>query len=216
MTTYGDVRTKFIARMNRRDMDTDTADGFLQDAITRIQRVMRIPAMEKSVIIDIDDTYTTQGGIYIPSDYLQLRQITYNDQYELQREDVSVVIPEAYASTGMPQKFCRRGGLWVFSPTPEVNTDDPNQVRIDYYAEFDAMTETDDTTVLTDIASDLMIYAALSYACDHYKDQRGDKFEQRFIQILSDIEAMGDDDETSGSAAVQSSFFYSDDLEGTD
>lgn len=289
MTTYGDVRTKFISRMNRRDMDTTTADGFLQDTITRIQRIMRVPAMEKSIAVSIDSSYTTNGGIFIPSDYLQLRQITYNDQYELQKEDVSAVLPQAYASSGMPQIFGRRGGIWVLAPVPEgpatvtgvtnavtaagsttlnfastpaglraggaiadltassvippgttivsvtpttvvmsaaatgagvgngdlINFTVFNVVRIDYYAEFGPMAQVTDETALTDIASDLMVFGALSYGCDHFNDKRGPAFESRFTQILSDIEAMGDLDETSGSAAVQPAYFYSDDLEGT-
>ena len=60
-----------------------------------------------------------------------------------------------------------------------------------------------------------MVFGALSYACDHYSDKRGDKFEARYQQIFADIQGMGDDDETSGSAAVQPAYFYSDDLDGT-
>src|SRR5512139_3619897 len=221
MTTYGDVRTKFISRMNRRDLDTTTADGFLQDAITRIQRIMRVPAMEKSLFINIDGNYTVNGGLLIPSDYLQLRQITYNDKSELQKQDVSIVLPIAQ-DTGEPRVFCRRGGVWVLGPTPEGPTTDPvthvityNIVRVDYYGEFASMTLPADSTILTSIASDLLVYGALAYACDHWSDKRGDKFEQRFTQILSDIEAMGDDDETAGGASVQPAYFFSDDLDGT-
>lgn len=219
--TYGDVRTKFMARMNRRDMDTTLADGFLQDAITRIQRNMRLPAMEKAVIINIDSSYTTNGGIFIPADYLQLRRIMYNEEYAVRREDESVVVPLARYATGMPEVFCRRGGLWVLAPMPEGPVTLPdlslsyNKVRIDYYAEFPAMINTSDESVLSDIASDLMLYGALSYACDHFSDKRGDKFEARYMQIASDIQGMADDDELAGGAAVQPSFFYADDLQGT-
>ena len=172
--------------------------------------------MEKSVLVSIDNTYATNGGIFIPSDYLQIRQITFNDQYELQKEDVSVVVPLSYYEKGMPRVYCRRGGVWVLAPMPEVAATPPyDTVRVDYYAEFSAMSAINDTTVLTDIASDLMVFGALSYACDHYSDKRGDKFEARYQQIFADIQGMGDDDETSGSAAVQPAYFYSDDLDGT-
>lgn len=222
MSTYGDVRTQFIARLNRRDLDTTMADGFLQDAIRRIQRNLRVPAMEKSVTVNVDSTYIANGGIPIPSDYLQMRQMTVNDDFELQKEDVSLVIPRARHEKGLPTVFARRGGTWVLAPFPDSPVTDPNTglttfnvVRIDYYAEFPPMVQPTDETVLTDIASDLLIYGALSYGCDHFNDKRGDKFESRYDQILSDIEGMGDEDETSGSAAVQPAYFYSDDLDGT-
>lgn len=211
MTTYGDVRTKFISRMNRRDMTVTDADGFLQDTITRIQRILRVPAMEAAVNFTIDGTYDANGGLFIPSDYLQLRQMTYNDKIELRKEDVSLVVPFAANNVGESYLFCRRGGLWVLAPKPEAGA----IVRVDYYAEFPSMTQITDRTPLTDLASDLMIFGALSYACDHWSDKRGDKFEARFTQILSDIEGMGDDDETSGSAAVQPAYGFNDDLEGT-
>src|SRR5512139_2311672 len=168
MTTYGDVRTKFISRMNRRDLDTTTADGFLQDAITRIQRIMRVPAMEKTLLVNVDGNYTTNGGIIIPSDYLQLRQITYNDKGELQRQDVSLVVPLSQ-QTGEPLVFCRRGSTWVLGPTPEGPVTDPvthvityNIVRVDYYGEFPPMVVPADSTILTNIASDLLVFGALS------------------------------------------------------
>lgn len=218
--TYGNVRDKFVARANRRDMTTTLADSFLQDAITRVQRGLRVPAMEKSIIVSIDDTYTTNGGIYIPSDYLQMRRMMYNEEYAVQKQDESIVIPLAKYEQGEPRLYCRRGGIWTLAPTPDGPITNPdstityNQVRIDYYAEFPAMINDGDETIISDIASDLLVYGALSYFADHYSDKRGDKFEARFMQILSDLEGMGDDDETAGGASVQPAFFFDDDLEG--
>ena len=215
--TYGDVRTKFISRMNRRDLDTSTADGFLQDTITRIQRGLRVPAMEKAVVYNIDSTYATNGGLFIPSDFLQMRRMAYDDKYALRKEDESIVLPTAYGASGMPEMYCRRGGLWFLAPTPEVADTAPyDTIRVDYWAEFSAMIQTTDETVLTDIASDLMVFGALSYACDHFNDKRGDKFEARFLQIVNDLQGMADEDELVGGAAVQPAVFFSDDLEGTD
>jgi hypothetical protein len=210
MTTYGDVRTKFMARMNRRDLTTTLADGFLQDAIKRIQRTLRVPAQEKSIIVTVDTTYTTNGGIFIPSDYLKLRRISVDDTYFLTKEDERVVIPMS-ATVGIPSVFCRRGGTWTIGYTPAQDS----VVRVDYWAEFDAMEATDDETILTAIAEDLLIYGALSYGCDHYNDKRGDKFEARYLQIVNDIEGQGDDDELAGGSAVQPYLVFDDDVEGT-
>lgn len=219
--TYGDIRTKFIARMNRRDMDTTSADGFLQDAITRTQRILRVPAMEKSFVINVDSSYASNGGIIIPSDYLQMRQMTFNGQYELVKTDVSKILPMiAFGNTADPVYYTRRGGLWVLGPIPSGPVTDPvtgittySTVQIDYYSEFPSMALTTDETWLTDIASDLMVYGGLSYACDHYMDKRGDKFEARYLQIVSDIEAMGDEDELTGSASVTPAYQLDDGLD---
>ena len=50
MATFGEMRTKLLARLRRRDCDNDLADGFIQDAVQRTQRSLRIPAMERVVI----------------------------------------------------------------------------------------------------------------------------------------------------------------------
>lgn len=212
--TYAQVRTKFTSRMNRRDMSQADADGYLQDCITRIQRGVRVPAMEKAVLFNLDATYTTNGGLFIPSDYLKLRRMSFNEEYALRKEDESIVIPLAKYNTGSPLVFCRRGGLWFLGPTPDI-TSPATVIRVDYWAEFPAMINDTDETVLTDIASDLMVYGALSYACDHYSDKRGDKFETRFMQIVTDLESQGDDDELAGGAAIQPAYVLDDDLEGT-
>lgn len=216
--TYADVKAKFVGRMNRRDMTDALADGFLQDAIKRIQRTMRIPCMEKTIIVTVDATYTTNGGIFIPSDFIKIRSMSYNDIEFPRREDESLVVP-MLQNVGIPTMYTRRGGLWVFAPTPDgpylvngVLTN--NFIRINYWAEFDPMIAPTDETVLTDIADDLMTYAALSYACDHFTDKRGDKYEARYLQIKDDIENQADEDETAG-AAVQPALCYDDDLEGT-
>src|SRR5258708_562289 len=77
MTTYGDTRDKFKTRLRRRDVTDAVADGFLEDSLTRIQRVIRAPAGEKSLLFAMDDaTYFDSGRLPIPDDYLQIKDIS--------------------------------------------------------------------------------------------------------------------------------------------
>lgn len=203
---YGDLRTKFLSRLRRRDCDNTLADGFLQDAITRIQRVVRVPAMEHSIEVTITDL-TYPGRLPIPSDYVKLKDITVNGKHKLVRRDLGWVL-QASRVSGIPNSFVRQGGSWVLSPSPVSQFTDSmgnvhtTLVRVDYWGEFPSTTLPADDTILLDIASDLVLYGALSYGCDHWNDARGDKFEARFVQIVSDIQAMADDDELSGGAVV--------------
>jgi hypothetical protein len=195
--------------MRRRDVTDALADGFLSDSIKRIQRVMRVPAGEKSVQLTVDDdNYLDNGALAIPSDYLALKDITHTNGSStriLKRQPLSVVLNEVEnGAEGTCWCFARRGAAWVFGPVP-VSDD---VVRIDYYSEYEDASEDADETILLDIAEDLVVYGALSYACDHFADKRGQAFEARFSQILADIEAQGDDDELSGNAAVEQGFYY--------
>jgi hypothetical protein len=204
--TFGETRTKFLSRLNRRDCTNSLADGFLQDSIKRVQRLLAAPTGEKSVEITVaDDTYTTDGRMAIPSDFLRLKDITVNNLTVLVRKPLSQVLYEVeYGAEGASKFYARQGGAWVFAPAPIAG----DVVRVDYYAEYDAVEEDADETVLLDIASDLVIFGALSYACDHYNDRRGQRFEDRFVQILSDIQAQADNDELTGNATVGQAFQY--------
>lgn len=215
---YADTKAKFLRRLNRRDCTDALADDFLQDAITRIQRVLRVPALEKSVVVTLTaDTYYTSGRLPIPSDYLKLRQITINNQPPIDKQDLGSVLRLVGHGSGMVSCFARQGGAWVFGPVPDTTYTDPtgvvqtSVVRIDYYAEFPTEATPTADTILTDIASDLLVYGALSYACDHFTDKRGPAFEGRFTQALSDLQAQGDDDELSGGAAVTPAFCFPED-----
>jgi hypothetical protein len=69
---YGETKAQFLGLLKRRDITDSLAETFLQQAVSRIQRVLRIPPMEKSVAVVYDGTILTNGEIPIPSDYLRL------------------------------------------------------------------------------------------------------------------------------------------------
>ncbi len=209
MPTFGETRTKFLSRLNRRDCTNPLADGFLQDAITRIQRVMKVPAGEKSVEYTIDDAnYLDDGRLAIPSDFIKLKDITHTSgtvSTVLQRmplEKVRYWVENG--SQGSTKFFCRQGSGLVLAPTPLED----DVVRVDYFSEYESTSADADESILLDIANDLVVFGALSYGCDHFNDKRGSRFEERFVQILSDIQAQGDDDELTGSAVVGQAFSY--------
>lgn len=210
MPTYGATRTKFLDRLKRRDCTTTLADGFLQDAFKRIQRVLRIPAGEKSVVVEIDDaTYLTAGSLPIPSDYLQIKDIVLTNSAGFKRtlkrrplEEVNSLVD--YGAEGTTWAYARRGAAWVLGPAPLEG----DSVRIDYYSEYESAEVEADETILLDIADDLILYGALSYAADHWIDKRGPLFEQRFTQILSDLQEQADEDELAGNAQVRQAFTY--------
>jgi hypothetical protein len=162
---YGDLKAQFLGLLKRRDITDTQADTFIQQAVSRTQRVLRIPPMEKSVAVVYDGTVFTNGQIPIPSDYLRLIAITATPpgfaEKEVKQKDLQSVLHDV-PLLGRPTGFVRRGGLWQFGPTPPVGTN----FRIDYYDEFPKLAAATDTGYLTQGAQDLIIYGALSYAGD--------------------------------------------------
>lgn len=188
--------------LNRRDITPALTTSFVQQSIIRIQRTMRVPAMEKSISATIGISYP--GGLTIPGDLLQLIAITDetdpNNVYELSR----VALPEVLRTlnsraTGTSRVYARRTSKFVIAPLPVTGS----VLRIDYFANFATLSAPTDTNVLTDIASDAVIYGALAYAAAYFLDKRQGDFEARFKQILEDLDMQALRDELTGSAQVQ-------------
>lgn len=192
---YGETKAQFLGLLKRRDMTDAQADIFLQQAVSRIQRVLRIPPMEKSVAVTYDGTVIHDGALPIPSDYLRLIAMTVTtpsgEEREVKQTDLQTVLQDrSGGSVGCPRSFTRRGGHWVFGPVPPVGT----IFRIDYYDEFPALEGPTSSNYLTAGANDLVMYGALSFAADWFIDKRAPMFEARFMAIVNEIQAQADTD----------------------
>ena len=64
------------------------------------------------------------------------------------------------------------------------------------------MTDDTSTNVITNIASDLLTYTALSYASDYFLDERGPLFDTKSGQFLLELQDQANSAETSGMAQV--------------
>lgn len=191
---YGELQAQFEGLLKRRDMTSTQSQIFLQQAVSRVQRVLRIPPMEKSVSVTYDGVTFQNGEIPIPNDYLRMiaMSVTAPDGTErvLKLKDLQTVLGLA-SSTGCPSAYVRRGGLWKFGPTPDADT----VFRIDYYDEFPALEDAADSNFLTAGPTDLVIYAALTYAGEWFVDKRTPTWEARFQQIVAEIQNQADQDE---------------------
>lgn len=187
--TYGELKAQFLGLLKRRDITDAQANIFLHQAIQRVQRVLRIPPMEKSISVVYDGDVFKDGELPLPSDYLRVIAVTVNDVHEVKQSDLDTVLKLA-AFSGLPTRFTRRGSKWKFGPTPDIGT----KFRIDYYDEFSDLVAPSDKNYLTVGANDLCIYGALSFAADWFIDKRAPMFEGRFMQIKQEIQDQADQD----------------------
>jgi hypothetical protein len=210
---YNDIQTQFLGLLNRRDCTTTQAQAYIQTALQRVQRELRVPAMEKAVIATVAAGY---AGLIIPQDFLELINIIplmtnggteQTDMKRLEKCDISTALVKSI-NTGIPRQYARQGGVWILGAAPVLG----DTIRIDYYAELGALVNPTDTNVVTLIAPDLLYYAALGYAGDFFVDKRKADWEARYQQILADLQDQADEDEQHGAAAVQPAFHYFDDM----
>ena len=100
------------------------------------------------------------------------------------------ILDLARSSDDCPSAYVRRGGLWKVGPTPAAGT----AFRIDYYDEFPSLADPTDSGYLTTGPTDLVIYAALSYAGDWFVDKRAPAWEARFQSIVAEVQSQADQD----------------------
>ena len=66
----GELRTHFLAVLNRSDITTALANTFIINGIQRIQRSLRVPIMERQLTY----TFSVQtGAVTLPADFLEAK-----------------------------------------------------------------------------------------------------------------------------------------------
>jgi hypothetical protein len=155
MTTYNGLKASIANWLNRTDLATEIPD-FIRLVESRIAHEVRIPTIEKKVIVTID----SEGKSTIPSDFLEVKDVFYNDR-PLQR--LSGTQLRSYVQdSGTPQFFAREAGKLMFFPTPTPTASDT--LEMVYYYEVDALTDSNQTNVLLQTIPELYLYGALAEA----------------------------------------------------
>jgi len=209
-----DLTTQFLGLMNRTDLSNtpSLATTFINQSILRLQRELRVPFMEKTILYTIPSTFNPALGLAIPSDLLELIDINIDINgdgimdYPLQRIDLKDAMRMSQM-VDVPQVFARKGGYWIIGPQPAVNLN----VEIVYYAEFSPLINPTDTNTISVIGWDAIIYGSLSAAADYYSDDRAGAFEARYKQIAEMLQEQADADELTSDAAVRPALLMSND-----
>lgn len=187
---YGEVKTHFKALLNRSDVTPVLTSTFIDQGIARIQRQLRTPLNEKKA----DYTFSaSSSSITLPNDFLEIISV-YIDQYELTRISMSDYRAlQSSTTVGTPVHFVREQEKLLLYPKPQTGT-----LSLYYYSEFPALVDDTDTNKLTKVASDLIIYSALTFAADYYLDDRAEIFETKFNQFFNELQEQANDQELNG------------------
>lgn len=214
---YGDLQTNFLNLLNRRDCTTAQAQTFIQMGLQRIQRELRCPALEKIGTVTIGSGYT---GLVIPTDFLELIDIVplssnggsgKTNQQRLEKCDISRANMLAI-DVGIPEVYARDGYQWILGPAPSIG----DTIKIKYYGEFAPLVVSTDANIITVVAWDLPLYAALVQAGIFWNDKRTGGWDAQYTAIEGALQSQADQDEESGAACVQPAFAYPDDLGDSD
>lgn len=192
---YGEVKDYFSKVLNRRDITPSLTGIFINNAIQRTQRLLRLPPMEKSVIVT-----PTNGAVDVPGDLLQFIAVIVDDKVH-GRISLSDLLNYRSIQSSF-NGYAIQDGEVLLTPIPPAGA----QVRVDYYGDFTSLVADTDSNWMTEIAPDLIVYGALSYACDYFLDNRKQLFEERFINTVAELAEQRMMDELSAGAQIQPAY----------
>lgn len=186
----GELRTHFLAVLNRSDITTALANTFIINGIQRIQRSLRVPIMERQLTY----TFSVQtGAVTLPADFLEAIEVYSGDKVLQRLPARQMLMHQAGNAAGEPYFFRREGVNLILYPEPVTG-----ELSINYYAEFEPMTADTDENSLATVASDLIIYAALTYASDYYLDERAAIFDGKYREFMVEVQEQANDEAATG------------------
>lgn len=184
----GEFRTLFLGRLNRDDCTNALADGFITEGITRIQREVRAPIMERT-----HDVIVGSGGaaeFTLPTNYLEGFEVLV-DNVPLARRSYRQFLRETYS---YPAIYARYGATIYVSG----NVGEGATFRLLYFGAFDPLPTDGDTNTLLETSPDLLLYASLSAAGDHFQHEKVAEWEARYVATRESLQMQAIEDEMRG------------------
>lgn len=194
------IRTQLLGLLNRNDCPNETADIFIEQALARIQRTLRVPSMERGNLITVNEE--NPDIIVIPEDFLNIKYL-YTGSTLLEYVDIQRFL-QYPTSVDTPRIYTRIQGEFKIKPSPPAGT----EITMIYYGEVPDLTSDTSENFLTVVAADLLVYGALSYAADYFVDERKPAFEQEYNRIYQELveQALLTEMDQSGMAIATTAF----------
>lgn len=195
--TKAEIRTNFLRILNNTECTDALADTFIAEGVSRSQRLLKLTSQETLESTTVGGSFT---ALDVPSDALRIIAV-YHEQFKLKRVGLAYYLENSYGagSSNAPKMWTRNRDDILVTPTPAEGV----VLNILYYGEFEAFANDDDDTPLSIAAPDLYIYGGLCYAADHFVDERLKRFEERYQQIIAELQSQDDEDELSGGAIIE-------------
>lgn len=190
--TYSELLELVRGWSNRRDITDDQFYNFIFFAGNFANQVLRVPAMENTLILDV----SVDGQVVIPFDFLELRSLTAafdaEDSVPLERVAWDQYInyvndPNPDTSDTRARYFSRQGSFWFITPVPEVGT----QVTCHYYRALPDINVDEPTNWLTMLSPMTYLFGSLHYLYLYLMDDdRAEYWLNKFTAELTRIQEL--------------------------
>jgi hypothetical protein len=159
--SFGRIKTRLRALINRKDFTDTLAGDFVLDAISALERDLRIGAME--TLVEVNTWDGTGNALTIPANFIEAISL-FTDEGTLTYVDLDTFL----ASTGngtVPRVYTRVADRWLLKPTPQ-----PDQyVYAHFYAETPRPIADEDAVLWTTAGFLATLYKAAELAADFFQ-----------------------------------------------
>lgn len=183
---FGELRAEFKDLLDRKTCTDALADQFLNDALTRLHRILDVPGMEREICVAFDSDKT----LPVPSELIRLIDFDSKDRTEFKylppdefrrvsRGSQVPPVPVKYYT----RRFCR------YEFYPEFDIVETPQINILCYSDSPSIEDDADYIPILVWAPDLVKYAAMADATAYFEDaDRAQLFERRYLTLLAEIQ----------------------------
>jgi hypothetical protein len=159
--SFGSVKTRLRALINRRDFTDELAGDFILDAIAGLERDLRIGPME--FLLQKHDWDGTGKALGVPANYMETMSL-FTDEGTLTLVDMDAFLADT--TTGpTPKIYTRVADRWLLKPAPAPGT----YVYLHFYGETPRPTTDADKSVWTEAGKLATLYRAAELAADFYQ-----------------------------------------------
>ena len=198
--SFGRTKTRLRALINRKDFTEELAGEFIIDAITDLERQLRIGPME--TIFDKSDWDGVRNALPIPDNYLETIRIFDDEQAY---DEVSF---DELLRTRETDLIDRRGiyakvaDRWIIKPVPAVG----KTIFVHFYGETVRPALDTDSVVWTEACFLATLYKAAELAADFYQMEMDvvGGYRSKANEHIAKIEAQVIDEAWSGRLAIPS------------
>lgn len=186
--TRSDCATSIMNLIRRTDCTLAQATFFLGQGISRIQRQLRVPSMERATVIDV--VSPSIQSIPIPNDLLQIIDVFANGK-PLEKVAYRQMLQRAFSEGGagfyrvhQSDSYARLGANINLYPALPMG----GQAVMTYYGTFTDLPTGDSSNEATLGFPDLCAYAGASFAGDYFRMDEAETFEGRFQTLLTETQ----------------------------
>lgn len=189
---YSDLLADVRLELNRDDFTDAEIVSFIRRAEARFNRILRVPAMEKSVTLVI----ASEIGA-LPNDFLDARSL-----YDANRVALRGMDPASFIEySGNIPSYSLTAGVVRIAPAPTAATN----YTLLYFSKIPALSTTVTTNWLLDSHPDAYLYATCLAASSRIADDGAlAKWKQALDEALLEIEAAGSRNRFGGRIAMAS------------